>query len=214
MPLIQHPGEARCGYLYIHFIIEAGKVRPVISRANPLSEERGCVSQQGLPEKVPGDGGAYPRRLGCAWLSAALGSGEARRVEMAAKRPVDRRRLTGVESRSSTYSPPESRCRTTVMPSRSSNSTRQYAAMPAAAYNAGFVVRSVTSEDGETTSTVSSTSSAATVSAPPHSTSPRTTATSGTSSRVVGSRRSCSPGACTASHPGGQQLSSSGEALG
>src|SRR5664280_1417167 len=35
------------------------------------------------------------------------------------------------------------------MPSRSSNSTRQYAAMPAAAYNAGFVVRSVTSEDGE-----------------------------------------------------------------
>jgi len=54
MPLIQHPGEARGGYLYIHFIIEAGKVRPVISRANPLSEERGCVSPQGLPEKVPG----------------------------------------------------------------------------------------------------------------------------------------------------------------
>src|SRR5664280_2807436 len=83
--------------LFLKDLIEAGKVRPVISRANPLSEERGCVSPQGLPEKVPGDGGAYPRRLGCAWLSAAPGSGEARRVELAAKRPVDRRRLTGVD---------------------------------------------------------------------------------------------------------------------
>src|SRR5664280_629038 len=59
--------------LFLKDLIEAGKVRPVISRANPLSEERGCVSPQGLPEKVPGDGGAYPRRLGCAWLSAAPG---------------------------------------------------------------------------------------------------------------------------------------------
>src|SRR5664279_670320 len=43
--------------LFLKDLIEAGKVRPVISRANPLSEERGCVSPQGLPEKVPGDGG-------------------------------------------------------------------------------------------------------------------------------------------------------------
>src|SRR5664280_3618137 len=50
--------------LFLKDLIEAGKVRPVISRANPLSEERGCVSPQGLPEKVPGDGGGLSEAVG------------------------------------------------------------------------------------------------------------------------------------------------------